>query len=411
MLAGAVFTFLGKILSQSERSEPVLTSGLQTIPPNKVWDALVVGAGPGGAMTAYELSRMGKQVLLVDRNCFPRWKVCGGTLSPGAGDLLSEAGLGDLLERSGADRLETLRLGGWGMRADLPLNGSMALSRSSLDSSLVEAAVAKGARFCGGARARLGRLEKDRRILEVSTENEQLEVSARIVIAADGLGSQTMAQAGVPGRTRSSAKRAVIGLGGVYQASVPDYESGIIHMAVGAEGYVGFVRVEDGSLNVAAALNPLALREAESPATLVDHLLRECGWPKLAGPPAKGWKGTPELTRRPQRPGAERLFAVGDAAGYLEPFTGEGVFGALAGARMLAPFAARVTNHWEPGLLDDWSRAHARLMGRAQRICRITSFVLARPFLTRALIRALMSHPQLARPMIRRVGAPIPSLG
>jgi flavin-dependent dehydrogenase len=297
------------------------------------------------------------------------------------------------------------------MRVDLPLNGSIALSRSSLDSSLVEAAVAKGAHFCGSARAKLGRLEKDRRILEVFTESEQLEVSARIVIAADGLGSQVMAQAGVPGRTRASAKRAVIGLGGVFQASVLDYESGIIHMAVGAEGYVGLVRVEDGSLNVAAALNPLALRDAGSSATLVDHLLHECGWPNLAGPPAKGWKGTPELTRRPQRPGAERLFAVGDAAGYLEPFTGEGVFWALAGARMLAPFAARVTNHWEPGLLDDWSRAHSRLMDRAQRICQITSFVLARPFLTRALIRALMSNPQLARPMIRRVGAPIPSLG
>ena len=296
------------------------------------------------------------------------------------------------------------------MTADLPLNGSMALSRSSLDSSLAKAAMDQGAHFRTGARAKLGHLERDRRVLEVSAEGEQKEVSARVVIAADGLGSGVMAQAGVPARVPSSARRRVVGLGGVFPPSNPHFEPGVIHMAVGAEGYVGLVRVEDGSLNVAAALNPAALRQAESPGALVNSLLENGGWPALPDPPGMGWKGTPELTRQPERPGAERLFAIGDAAGYVEPFTGEGVFWALAGARMLAPLAAQAAHLWERSILDDWSRAHARLMGKAQLLCRATSSVLARPLLTRSLLRVLMSHPRLSGPVVRRVGAPIVSL-
>jgi len=397
-------------VTNHERSEIKGDSGLHGLPPDRVWDAVVVGAGPGGAMTAYGLSRLGRTVLLLDSHSFPRWKVCGGTLSPGTLGLLSEAGLGGLLERSGADDLRTLRLGGWSMTTDLPLNGSMALSRSSLDSSLVKAAVAQGAHFWSGARAKLGSLEKDRRILEVTAQGERLEVSARAVIAADGLGSRIMAQAGVPARVPSSAKRRVVGLGGVFPPSNPHFEPGIIHMAVGAEGYVGLVRVEDGSLNVAAALNPAALRGAESPGALVNSLLQDGGWPALSDPPGLGWKGTPELTRRPERPGAERLFAIGDAAGYVEPFTGEGVFWALSGARTLAPLVAQAAHLWERSILDEWSGAHARMMGKAQLLCRATSYVLARPLLTRSLLRVLMSHPQLSGPVVRRVGAPIVSL-
>lgn len=125
------------------------------------WDVVVVGAGPAGSMTAYELSRLGKSVLLLDRGIFSHWKVYGVTVSPGVMDLLAGVGDGNLLQRNGATPLHTLRLGGWSMKADLPLNGSMALSRVSLDSSLIDAAVRRGAHFLQGTKARLGALSKD----------------------------------------------------------------------------------------------------------------------------------------------------------------------------------------------------------------------------------------------------------
>ena len=66
------------------------------------WDAIVVGAGPGGAITAQSLARRGASVLLLDRQAFPRWKVCGGCLSAGALGALEAAGLGDPRGEQGA---------------------------------------------------------------------------------------------------------------------------------------------------------------------------------------------------------------------------------------------------------------------------------------------------------------------
>lgn len=231
-----------------------------------------------------------------------------------------------------------------------------------------------------------------------------------MVVAAGGLGGGIMSQAGVPSEVPATSKRRVVGLGAVFPPNAGPFETGVIQMAVGEGGYVGMVRVEDGSLNVAAAVDPDSLKEAGSPEATNASILREGDWPPLPGSPPDGRKGTPELTRRPLRPGPERLFAVGDASGYVEPFTGEGIFWALSGAQFLAPFAAQVTDVWEPALLDGWTSAHARSIGRAQRLCRATSWVIARPLLSRALLRVLRNHPRLANPLVRRIGAPILSM-
>jgi flavin-dependent dehydrogenase len=358
-------------------------------------------------MTALDLGRAGKRVLLLDRRAFPRWKVCGATLSPGVKNLLVEAELGNLLQTLGGAELHTLRLGGWSMQAELPLNGSVSLSRHALDLALIEEAQRWGVHFCPEARGKLGPLFSDRRVVEVAVARELREVATRAVVAADGLSSGLMSQVGVPSEVPPSSRRRLVGLGGVFSPSPPGYREGVIHMAVGRTGYVGLSRVEDGSLNVAAALTPDSLREADSPVDVVVSLLSECGWPDLPALPSEGWTGTPELTRRPRKPGAERLFAVGDAGGYVEPFTGEGVFWALTGARLSAPFIARVAESWDPGLLEGWTKAHAGLVGRAQRLCRLISWALARPSFSRSLIRTLRDHPVLAGPLVRRVGAPI----
>ena len=383
-------------------------SRLSSLEPE--WEVVVVGAGPAGAMTAHDLGRQGRKVLLLERQIFPRWKVCGATLSPGVRRILSEAGLGMILPSLAAQPLHTLRLGGWSLRADLPLNGSLALSRSALDAALVERAVQEGCCFLSGVRVRLGSPLENERILRVSAGQEEREISARVVVAADGLNSGIMNQAGLPSKTTPSGGRPMVGLGGVLSSPPLQLEAGIIHMAVGEGGYVGMVRVEDGSLNVAAALSSLALKGAGSPEALVASILQGGGWPELPSPEL-GWKGTPELTRRPRVPGAERLFAVGDASGYVEPFTGEGMFWALSGARALAPLAALAATSWHPDLLSEWTRVHGRLVGRAQRLCRIMAWTLSRPLLTRSLLRVLRDHPHIAGPVVRRVGVPLASRG
>ena len=117
------------------------------------WDAIVVGAGPAGAIAAHELARGGASVLLLDRLPFPRWKVCGACLSPGALAVLDDVGLHGLSARLGAVALRRLVLEVRGRKVRLPLEGSVAVSRSALDHALVDAAVAQGAEFWEGSRA------------------------------------------------------------------------------------------------------------------------------------------------------------------------------------------------------------------------------------------------------------------
>jgi flavin-dependent dehydrogenase len=368
----------------------------------RVWDAVVVGSGPAGALAAFELGRAGADVLLLDRQAFPRWKVCGCCLSPGTQSVLHEAGLAHVLDDARPAPLHTLRLSGWSTVTDIELEASVALSRSVLDASLVRAAESVGVTFAAPARARLGPCGAEHRTLFVELAGAVMEVRARVVIAADGVGSPLLGEAHGHGPDEGVARRSHVGFGAVFPPSTQGYGPGVIHMAVGPGGYVGLVRLEDGTLDVASALDPSVLGRGLRPEDMVRRLLAGAGFPELSGAPMEAWRGTPRLTRRVRARGAERLLAVGDAAGYVEPFTGEGIGWALAGARSLAPIALEAIRDWRPGLLRKWDRTHEETVGAAARFCRVVSWTLRRSGLSRAGLLALSRAPGLAEPFVMR---------
>ena len=179
-------------------------------------------------------------------------------------------------------------------------------------------------------------------------------------------------------------------------------------MACGQGGYVGLVRLEDGRLNVAAALDLALIRRAQGVGAAVTALLKEAGlWP-IEGLRAQSWHGTPALTRRPARVAGERLFVLGDAAGYVEPFTGEGIAVALASGKAVAPLAIEASRQWSPALMSRWKRLHRGLFGSRQRTCRIVTGLLRRPRLTRAAVTVLSRAPHLVAPLITAINAPFP---
>jgi flavin-dependent dehydrogenase len=97
---------------------------------------------------------------------------------------------------------------------------------------------------------------------------------------------------------------------------------------------------------------------------------------------------------------SERVFALGDAAGYVEPFTGEGMAWALAAAVAVAPLADRAVVSWQPSLEREWERTYRRVVCRRQLLCRAAAAVLRRPWLTRAAVALLAHLPRLARPIV-----------
>jgi 2-polyprenyl-6-methoxyphenol hydroxylase-like FAD-dependent oxidoreductase len=145
-------------------------------------------------------------------------------------------------------------------------------------------------------------------------------------------------------------------------------------MFVGASGYAGRVVTEDGVANWAAAVDPSFLRRSGGPAAAVRAICAEAG--SGASPPEAGWTGTPCLTRRcPAQRGC--VYRVGDAAGYVEPITGEGMSWAMLGGAALAPVlgaALRSGTHQAA-----WSARHGRLLAVRRARCGLVARGLRSP--------------------------------
>ncbi len=370
------------------------------------WDVIVVGAGPAGSVAAGELARRGLAVLLVDRAVFPRAKVCGCCLNGRALDALGAAGLGDLPGRLGAVGLTRFHLAGGGRSVELPLPAGVALSREALDQALVRAAVERGAAFLPGCRAALGTVDDGVVGVHLVHGDAEVGATARVVLAADGLGGGLLARAGLGAAV--PATLSWIGAAAILNAEEKGYRPGVIYMSSGATGYAGLVRLEDGRLDVAAALSPEAVRAAGGPGRVVQRIIAGAGLPPLSLEGAS-WRGTPPLTRQVRRVGLHRLFVLGDAAGYVEPFTGEGMAWALSSALAVAPLAAAGARKWRPGLARDWQRCYLQLVLRRQWPCRLARALLRRPWLVQGLIALLDRLPGLAAPVVHLLNRPLRS--
>jgi flavin-dependent dehydrogenase len=363
------------------------------------WDAVVVGAGPAGALAAALLARQGASVLLVDRSPFPRPKVCGCCINARALAALSAADLSDLPAGAGAVSLHSMCLAAGRRRAHLRLAGGVALSRSAFDAALVRAALADGAAFLPGTVAALGPAVGEGHLVDLRQGAIQAEVKARVILAADGLGGLFSKRGGIASAPAEPGSR--IGCGVVIDCAEPFYASGVIYISCGRSGYVGLVRLEDGRLDLACAVDPSAMRAANGPGALAASLLAEADWPVPAGLEQQPWRGTAPLTRQARRVADERLFVLGDAAGYVEPFTGEGIAWALASAVALTPLALRAIHRWQPSLTGEWAERRRRLITRRQTACRLLAAVLRKPWLLGAMVSVLARLPMLAGPVMR----------
>jgi len=379
---------------------------------------MVVGAGPAGCLAARQLASAGASVLVLERRDVPRWKVCGSCVGVGALSVLADVGLGDLARAGGAVPLSELVVQSRRRRAILPLEGGASWSRGAMDEALLRAAEQAGATCWTGAHARIGTVAGDHRVVTVRLAGGMVEVRARVVVDAAGLGGAPHPGDG-RGVVRSDARvgvGAIVPRAGLVRVAAADgagapaeLPPGRIHMVVGRTGYVGMVRLEDGSLDVAAAVDVAALRRG-APGDAVGEILEGAGL-RLEGAPTHGWRGTPPLTRAPASPVEARLFRVGDAMGYVEPFTGEGMGWALASARAVTPLVLRGLDGWDDSLERCWHAYATGQAERSRRLCRAVSRGLRHPLLVEGVLAVLARVPALAVPWIRRAGrVPAPLL-
>jgi menaquinone-9 beta-reductase len=212
-------------------------------------DVLIVGAGPAGSIAALMLARAGVRVRLVDRAQFPRDKLCGDTLNPGALAILDALGIGVQIRARAlpVSGMIVTGPGGATVAATYPdhLRGA-AIRRADLDLLLVAAAIEAGAVLDQGVSARAPIVEDGRVVGAVLASNaREYPVRARVVIAADGRGSR-LASALRLSRFAASPRRWAFG---AYFANVTGQTThGEMH--VRRDGYIGVAPLPCGVTNV-----------------------------------------------------------------------------------------------------------------------------------------------------------------
>ncbi len=365
------------------------------------WDVIVIGAGPAGALAAHQLARQQLRVLLVDKRSFPRWKVCGSCLNGVALGALAQAGLPDLVEELGGVPLVRLRLGLQRHQMELERPLGRSLSRGCLDLALCEAAVAAGTVLRMDTEAMVAGPCPGGRQVRLRSGGGPATTNARVVLVATGLGSPGLNPA-IPIRSQVQA-HSRIGAGCRVEAQASGYAPGTIHMAIGRHGYVGLVRTEAGDLNLAAAFERGHLIETGGAALAAAGVLSEAGFEPVPEAAAAAWLATPALTGRRWPPASERLLLLGDAAGYVEPFTGEGMGWALLAALAVVPLVLQGQGQWSQELERQWVRRYGQLIGSRQRLCHALAFALRRPGLSRWLLGAVERWPFLATPLLHPV--------
>jgi menaquinone-9 beta-reductase len=330
-------------------------------------DVLIVGAGPAGTVAATVLARSGARVRILDRARFPRDKLCGDTVNPGTLALLRRLNMADRLDARGLPVAGMIVTGADGVAVESPYPDGLqgrAMVRRELDWALLQQATAAGAEFEPCCRVRRAIVDDD--VVGGVVVNDDRTLRARVVIAADGRHSTLAFGFGLarhPGRPRRWA------IGAYFENVARLSPFGEMH--VRPSGYIGVAPLPGGLANVClvkpqeaigrgAASSDATFRDPEAllrRELARDPVLRErFSSARLAMPPVV----LGPLAVDVKRHGIAGLLLAGDAAGFIDPMTGDGLRFAVRGGELAALAALQA-------LANGWKGVHARLAHERRR--------------------------------------------
>jgi flavin-dependent dehydrogenase len=392
---------------------------------SRAWDVVVLGGGPAGAATAALCAAAGARTLLLERDAFPREKVCGEFLSAEGVEVLGRLGALDALAGAAPPAMDGCLLSDDRGREvvsplpDLPGPGRRALgiSRGRMDLALLDLARRRGAvvrERCEAAEP----LVEDGRVAAVRLRAHGEVVRARVVVAADGRRSIVQRafapSIGDPARTTGASWYGFK----VHLRGDASRLAGRVELHLFDGGYAGLGAIEGGRLNLCFLATVQALRACGGdPSRIVAEriLANPSARARLDGCAEAGtWKSVGPLRFGARRAALAGALLVGDAAGTVDPFSGEGMSHALLGAELVAPFALAAAR---AGSLDRssaqrWQATWTRAFARTTRRARAVGWLFERPAVARVALAGVAAGPQalLARLVAATRTGALPSL-
>src|SRR5438477_4412026 len=313
----------------------------------ELFDVAIIGGGPAGSSCAAFCAASGLRVVLIEREKFPREKVCGDCLNPWCWPILQRLGIDQRVRASphGAlDWVEFIDLRDRHLRIDLPLgeNAEIAIKRSAFDFILLERARELGAEVREAST--LTSIAKSDGSWQLTTGEATAAFRARVLVATDGRNS-TVAR--LLGLLPHVAKERV-----ALQAHIPlpRLFGNRVVLQLLPGGYSGQAPVNDTELNLCLVGKPKSIRAFQDWAS--HHF-------ELA--PTQTWRTITPLTRSPLPPARENVLFVGDAARVVEPFTGEGIFYALRSGELAAAAAKEITRGNAAEAVRDYAAQHTAI--------------------------------------------------
>jgi flavin-dependent dehydrogenase len=385
-------------------------------------DVLIVGAGPAGSIAGLVLARAGVRVRIVDRASFPRDKLCGDTINPGTLARLRALGVADEIDACALPidgMLVTSARAAVVGRYPRGVSGR-ALRRRDLDWILLRCAIRAGCAFDPDVLATRPIVDGSRVTgVHLRGKAGECRLAARVTIAADGRRSAIAWRLGAarhPVRPRRWAIGAyVTGVGEWASSGVGDPvgrqltdSPALGEMHVRRHGYIGVAAVARGLTNVCIVRPSAPADEVmRDPVSLLRRMTRAD--PFLAARFADAVLVTRPVVLGPlavdtTAPPLDGLLLAGDAAGFIDPMTGDGLRFAVRGGELAADAALDALAH-------GWTGVHARLDARRraeftgkQRFNRALRALVARPRLVDAVAAASRLAPAVLQRVIARAG-------
>ncbi len=367
---------------------------------------LVVGGGPGGAAAAFWLARLGIDVTVVEKKRYPREKACGDGLTPRAVRQLIDMGFD--FDRPDVHRVVGLRAYAGDIMLEMPWpehsiypNWGATLRRADLDGRVAALAEAEGATVLQGVEAVAVVDDGDLTAVELRRQGEETEVvTPRYVVVADGSLSRFGRQLGTQRRRDYPFGLAVRG----YWKS-PNSTDGYIESQLDIRdregrampGYGWVFPMGDGTINVGAGLvSTFKGWKDVNTSRILDAYLAELPehWGIDEAPIARPIGGKLPMAFSVGPKTGRNWVLVGDAAGAVNPFNGEGIDYAYETGRLAAGFIAEAIAADDPATLAAYDEALVTEYAAYHRVARIFVTAIGNPSVMRTLTTVgLRSRP------------------